>query len=540
MRTSVAVVCVLAFLGARGVIAQVSGFTDVTTEVGLDFRHANGQSGRKYFIEPLGSGVALFDYDGDGDLDLYAVNGAALPGVVYDVPPRNALFRNDGARFVDVTEAAGVGDTSYGLGCAVGDYDGDGLPDLYVTNYGPNALYRNLGEGRFEDVTDAGGTAGDDLSASSAFLDADGDGLLDLYVVNYVRFDPATNPVCTRGDVVVYCTPKALDGASDRLYRNRGDGTFEDVTEAAGVYLPGSKGLGVATGDLDNDGDTDIFVACDTTPDLLYRNDGAGRFEEHGLFAAIAISREAVAYGGMGVATADMDADGWLDVAVTNFQDQTNFLHRNVEGVYFKDVSFDAGVGAVSLPTLGWGVELADFDNNGRLDLFVANGHLDDNVETYDPLGRYAQPDHLFMAGADGSFSLLEDPVIATPRSSRGSAAGDIDGDGDIDLVVTTLGGPLAVLRNDLRVGHWLTLSLVDDARRAHTIGARASLTAAGATQTRESHGGSGYLGQSDTRLHFGLGDAPAAERIEITWPDGARQTLGRTSADRTIVLSHP
>ncbi|MAF09565.1 hypothetical protein CMK11_03865 [Candidatus Poribacteria bacterium] len=539
MRAFLAVAC-LGWLAVNGAAAQVGSFTDITKAVGVDFRHVNGHSGRKYFIEPLGSGVALLDYDGDGDLDLYAVNGAALPGAEYATPARNALYRNDGGRFVDVTDAAGVGDTAYGLGCAVADYDGDGHVDLYVTNYGPNVLYRNLGDGTFEDVARAAGVADDALSASCAFLDADGDGLLDLYVVNYVQFDPATNPVCTHGDVIAYCTPKALAGASDRLYRSRGDGTFEDVTEASGVYLPDSKGLGVTTGDLDNDGDTDIFVACDTTPDLLYRNDGAGKYEERGLFAAVAISREAMAYGGMGVASADFDGDGWLDIAVTNFQDQTNFMHRNMGGVYFQDVSFEAGIGAASLPMLGWGVDFADFDNDGRLDLFVANGHLDDNVQAYDPLGEYAQPDSLFIAQPDGSFRAFDDPAITTPRPSRGAAAGDIDEDGDIDLVVTTLGGPLVVLRNDMRVRHWLTLSLVGKAPNVGALGARVRLTANGVTQTRETHGGSGYLSHSDARLHFGLGAASSVGQVEITWPDGTKQTLGPTPVDRTLVVAQP
>jgi enediyne biosynthesis protein E4 len=531
----------LAFAVAAGAATRSGSFTDVTESAGLAFTHANGRSGRKYFIEPLGSGVALLDYDGDADLDVYAVNGAALPGADYAVAPRNALFRNDGGgRFVDVTTTAGVGDTGYGLGCGVADYDGDGHVDIYVTNYGPNVLYRNRGDGTFEDVAHEAGVAGDALSASCAFLDADGDGLLDLYVVNYVQFDPATNPVCRSGDVVTYCTPKVLPGASDGLYRNRGDGTFEDVTQLSGIYLPDSKGLGVATGDLDNDGDTDIFVACDTTPDLFYRNDGTGVFEEHGLFAAIAISREALAYGGMGVATADFDNDGWVDVGVTNFQDQTNFMHRNVEGVYFQDVSLDTGVGAASLPMLGWGVEFADFDQDGRLDMFVANGHLDDNVRAYDPMGRYAQPDHLYLAQADGSFRLLDDAAITTPRSSRGAAAGDIDGDGDIDLIVTTLEGPLAVLRNDLHVGHRMTLSLVGRGPNTAAMGARVRLTAGGATQMREVHGGSGYLSQSDTQLHFGLGAATTVERIDITWPDGAVQTLRSTAVGQTLVVTQP
>ena len=537
---------VSAILGCWFVLAAVSvaapggGFVDATASLGIDFRHANGQSGRKYFIEPLGSGVALFDYDGDGDLDLYAVNGAALPGAVYKDQPRNALFRNDGERFVDVTASAGVGDTGYGLGCAVGDYDGDGNLDLYITNYGPNALYRNLGDGTFEDATAGAGVAGAELSAGCAFLDADGDGDLDLYVVNYVQFDPATNPLCTHDGIVTYCTPKVLEGESDRLYRNNGDGTFADVTVEAGVYLPDSKGLGIATGDLDNDGDTDVFVACDTTPDLLYRNDGSGRFVENGLFAAIAISREALAYGGMGVAAADFSADGWPDVVVTNFQDQTNFVHENVGGVYFKDISFEAGIGSVSLPTLGWGVELADFDNSGDMDIFVANGHLDDNVKAYDPVGAYAQPDHLFMARPDGGFDLAGDAAIGVPRTSRGSASGDIDNDGDVDLVVTTLAGDLVVLRNELRVGHWLSVTLRGRGANREAMGARVIVTAGGAVQMREVHGGSGYLGQSSRWLHFGLGDVAEIERVDIVWPDGVKQSLGATRADQRLVVNQP
>ena len=356
-------------------------FTDVTAELGIEFHHENGESGQKYFIEPIGSGVALFDFDNDDDLDLYLVNGSDLPGKVAPTSPTNRLYRNDGGIFTDVTAEASVGDTGYGLGCCVGDYNNDGFTDLYVTNYGANVLYHNNGDGTFTDVAEHAGVNSNQFSSGCAFVDIDIDGDLDLYVVNYVQFDPATNPECTRQGIRTYCTPEALLGVSDLLYLNNGDGTFTDVSEKTGISKERGKGLGIVCGDMDNDGDVDIFVANDTTPNLLYRNDRNGvEMTEDALFAGVALSEEGRAYSGMGANLGDFDNDGYLDIVITNFQDQTNSLYHNAHSGFFTEVSFAKGIGEKSLPYLAWGVGFVDFNNDGWLDLFVANGHLDDNI----------------------------------------------------------------------------------------------------------------------------------------------------------------
>ncbi len=305
-------------------------FTDITKDVGIRFRDENGESGKKYFIEPLGRGLALFDYDNDGDLDLYLVNGCNLPVSDSASPQSNILYRNDKGKFVDVTTTVSVGNTGYGLGCCVGDYNNDGHVDLYVTNYGPNILYKNNGDGTFSDVTDVSGVGGNQLSSGCAFIDYDADGLLDLYVVNYVQFDIDANPSCSRKGIPTYCTPEVLDGEADRLYRNNGDGTFRDVTENAGITAPPGKGLGVVCGDMDNDGDVDIFVANDTTPNLLYLNDGDGTFTEDALFAGVALSEDGRAFSGMGANLGDYDNNGFMDIIITNFQDQVNNLYHRV------------------------------------------------------------------------------------------------------------------------------------------------------------------------------------------------------------------
>ena len=415
-------------------------FTDVTAELGIEFRHVNGESGKKYFIEPIGSGVALFDFDNDTDLDLYFVNGSDLPGMTSSVPPTNRFYRNDNGTFIDITTEASVGDTGYGLGCCVGDYNNDGFTDLYVTNYGPNVLYRNNGDDTFTDVAGTAGVDGDLFSSGCAFVDVDADGYLDLYVVNYVQFDPDTNPECARQGVRTYCTPEALLGAADVFYRNNGDGTFTDVSKEVGVGTARGKGLGVVCGDVDNDGDVDIFVANDTTPNFLYRNERNGvEMMEDALFAGVALSEEGRAYSGMGANLGDFDNDGYLDIVITNFQDQTNSLYHNEESGFFTEMSFAKGVGERSLPYLAWGVDFVDVNNDGWLDLFIANGHLDDNIAEIDPIGTYAQPNQLFLNDQGIRFSENLDAAIAQQKVSRGTAFGDIDNDGDIDVVISNL-----------------------------------------------------------------------------------------------------
>ena len=520
---------------------QVVRFTDATAELGIQFRHTNGESGEKYFIEPLGSGVALFDYDNDGDLDLYLVNGSDLPGVPSPLPPINRLYRNDGDIFTDVTLEASVGDTGYGLGCCVGDYNNDGFTDLYVTNYGANVLYHNNGDGTFTDVTESAAVGGNQLSSGCAFLDLDADGYLDLYVVNYVQFDLETNPGCTRQGVRTYCTPEALPGATDILYRNNTDGTFTDVTADAGISGANGKGLGIVCGDIDNDGDGDIFVANDTTPNFLYRNDSdtAIQMTEEALFAGVALSEEGRAYSGMGANLGDFDNDGYLDIVITNFQDQTNSLYHNAQSGFFNEVSFAKGIGERSLPYLAWGVDFVDFNNDGWLDLFIANGHLDDNVAEIDPIGTYAQPNQLFLSNRGLNFLESVDAAIANQKVSRGTAFGDIDNDGDVDIVVSNLKDTPTVLRNDSdNTSRWLTIKLVGTHCNRDAIGARVTVVSGNLTQIREVKSGSGYLSQNDLRLHFGLGDATRVDKLTVRWLCGKVQTLQGVETNQVLVIS--
>ena len=516
-------------------------FTDITAELGVEFRHVNGESGQKYFIEPIGSGVVLFDFDNDADLDLYLINGSDLSERISPVAPINRLYRNDGDTFTDVTIQAAVGDTGYGLGGCVGDYNNDGFTDLYVTNYGPNVLYRNNGDGTFTDATESTGIAGNQFSSGCAFVDVDADGYLDLYVVNYVQFDPETNPECTRQGVRTYCTPEALQGATDILYRNNGDGTFTDITAAAGISGADGKGLGVVCGDIDNDGDIDIFVANDTTPNFLYRNDSdaAIKMTEDALFAGVALSEEGRAYSGMGANLGDFDNDGYPDIVITNFQDQTNSLYHNTQSGFFNEVSFAKGIGEKSLRYLAWGVDFVDVNNDGWLDLFVANGHLDDNIAEIDPIGTYAQLNQLFLNNRGVNFKVSVDAAIAIPKVSRGAAFGDIDNDGDVDIVVSNLKDSPTVLRNDSdNASQWLSIKLVGTHCNRDAIGARVTLISGGLTQIREVKSGSGYISQNDLRLHFGLNDATRVDTLTVRWLCGKVQTLRDVETNQVLVIS--
>ena len=515
-------------------------FTDVTAELGIEFQHVNGESGKKYFIEPIGSGVALFDFDNDADLDLYLVNGSDLPGMTSSIPPTNCLYRNDGGTFTDITTEASVGDTGYGLGCCVGDYNNDGFTDLYVTNYGPNVLYRNNGDGTFTDVADIAGVDGGQFSSGCAFVDVDADGYLDLYVVNYVEFDPDTNPECTRQGVRTYCTPEALPGVADVFYRNNGDGTFTNVSEKVGVGTARGKGLGVVCGDVDNDGDVDIFVANDTTPNFLYLNERNGvEMIEDALFAGVALSEEGRAYSGMGANLGDFNNDGYLDIVITNFQDQTNSLYHNEESGFFTEMSFAKGIGERSLPYLAWGVDFIDFNNDGWLDLFIANGHLDDNIAEIDPIGMYAQPNQLFMNDRGIRFSESTDAAVAQQKVSRGTAFGDIDSDGDIDIVISNLKDTPTVLRNNGdNASRWLTIKLIGTHCNRDAIGARVTIVSESLTQMREVKSGSGYLSQNDLRLHFGLGATTSVDTLTVRWLCGRIQTLQNVETNQMLVIS--
>jgi hypothetical protein len=517
-------------------------FQDITADSGIDFVATDGGDGRHLFPEFLGRGVALFDYDADGDLDIYLPNGARLADGDAVARP-NTLYRNDGqARFTDVTAAAGVGHTGYGLGCAVGDVDNDGWPDLYVTNLGANVLYRNLRDGAFEDITDTAGVAVPGFNTSCAFADFDGDGLLDIYVARYAEYDVATHVPCVRDGVSVYCHPHVYAGAPDVLLRNVGDGTFEDISGPSGVAsLPPSHGLGVAVGDVDGDGDLDVYVANDLDPNFLLLNQGDGTFVDGGLFAGVATSEVGAAEAGMGVAMADYDNDGDLDIAVTNFQYETYSLYRNDGDAMFTDVTAVSRVAEATYAPLGWGVGLQDFDNDGWRDLFFANGHTQDHIATFEPGMSYAQRDLLLGGAGDGTFEDLTDrsgALAADPRPSRGAAFGDLDGDGRLDIVVTTRNGPPMLLRNvSDGDGAWTSLTL-RGARGVTAVGARVEVVTGDCRQYGHVVGGGSFLSQSDLALHVGLGDAPAIDAVHVMWPSGLVETFTEVAIRRPVTLT--
>ncbi len=512
-------------------------FVDATREAGLDHPTVSGGPHKRFILESTGSGAAFLDYDGDSDLDLYIVNGSTYAH--YGAGPGNALYRNDGGAFVAV--AAGVEDRGWGSGVAVGDYDGDGHRDLYVTNYGADALYRNRGDGAFAAVTAQAGVAGDDFSTSAAFFDYDQDGDLDLYVANYVVFDiepvlqdpELEDPCVYLGGLRVFCGPQGMEGGRDRLYRNDG-GTFADVTAASGVATANFYyGLGVVPADFDLDGDLDLFVANDETPNVLFRNDG-GRLGDIGLEAGVAYNGDGEPEASMGVDAGDCDGDGDLDLYVTNFYGETNTLYLNSGGGTFIDATSERGLAASTVSYLGWGTRFFDFDFDGDLDLFVANGHVYPQVDSTSAGGRYAQRNQLFANEGSGVFSVVEEagPGLLVQKSSRATISGDYDQDGDVDLFTTNIDDSPTLLRNETRAGHYLVVQIEPE-----TVGTWVRLVAGGRTQVRSVGGAASYLGHSDARLHFGLGQAERVERLEVLWPDGAVTQLEDLPVDEVVVV---
>ena len=538
------VVTLVAGLLAGACAAQALEFVDITGDSGVAFTHVDGRSGERYFLETLGSGVALFDYDGDADPDVYLVNGAALPGFTGEPNARNRLYRNDGAgRFSDVTDAAGVGDEGYGHGACAADYDNDGDLDLYVTNFGANALYRNDGDGTFTNVAVAAGVSEPGWSTSAAFADPDLDGDLDLYVTSYIEFALDDNPWCGLREkgVRAYCAPDQFTGQPDALYRNNGDGTFTDATRASGLFNPRGKGLGVAWSDYDLDGWPDIYVANDSTENFLFHNLGDGAFEEVGFMAGVALGENGDMENGMGVAWGDYDNDGLPDLTVTNYADQTNSLYHNDGDGFFADITVASKTGYVTGPHLGWSTAFVDYDNDGDLDLYAANGHLHDNLAELDQAGTYGQRDLLFRNDRDGVWTDVADShgaALMAEDVSRGAAFGDIDLDGDVDMVVTTSNGPARVLRNDGGSSRsWLAMTLRSANGQAGAVGARVGVTTDGDSQWREVVSGSGYLSQSDIGLHFGLGVAESVDRVRVSWPGGATEEHVDIPARARIVV---
>ena len=519
-------------------------FVDVTQEAGIRWQHTDGRSGQKYFMETLGSGAAFFDYDADGDPDLYFVNGAPLPGYVAQEVPINCLYRNNGdGTFTDVTEKAGVGDTGYGHGCAVGDYNNDGKLDLYVTNYGTNRLYRNNGDGTFTDVANIAGVTEPRWSSSCAFADYDRDGNLDLYVVNYIVFDIDENPWCGLKEkgIRAYCEPDNFPAQSDTLFRNNGDGTFTDVTKSAGIYNTTGKGLGVVWGDYNNDGVPDIYVANDSTENFFYHNNGDGTFEEVGFMIGVALSENGAAENGMGTAFGDWNNDGWLDLTVTNYAQQTNTLYHNDADGFFTDATATTKTAQLTYPYLGWATAFIDYDNDGYQDLFVANGHLHENLAELGQQGTYGQRNLLFRNNHNGTFTEVSEtlgPSMKLEDVSRGATFADYDSDGDIDIVVTNSNTAPRLLRNDGgNQKNWLRIRLVATQGTTDAMGARVKITTGDLTQTREVRSGDGYLSQRDLTLHFGVADYAQIDSVEIQWQSGAKQLIKSVPANQVLSL---
>ena len=518
-------------------------FTDVTAECGLNFLMHSGSRVKNYIIESKGGGGAFLDYDGDGWLDIYLINGSRLKG--YPDPaaaPTNALYRNAGdGTFEDYTHMAGVGDAGWGMGCAAADYDRDGDLDLYVTNYGPNVLYRNEGNGQFRDIGKAAGVDLAGWSTGASFGDYDGDGDLDLYVAQYLHFAPERVP--PRGGmwkgVLVFAGPLGLPGAQDVLYRNEGNGRFRDVTGQArvGQFEP-TYGLSALFCDYDQDGDPDLYVANDSAPNFLYRNEGNGQFRDVGVEAGAALSAEGGAQAGMGIAYGDYDRDGDGDFLVTHFEDDYNTLYSNQGDGRFAVVSSAAGLVEPSRPHLSFGTLFLDYDNDQDQDLFVANGHVYPQIRHLAPAG-YAEPNQLFAnegPTAGYRFSVVAAGDVSLPAVSRGAAKGDYDNDGDVDLLVFNLDGPPQLLRNDGgNQRNWLSLRLVGGG-----LGAKVSVVSGGIEQIAELVSGGSFLSHSDGRVHFGLGANAAAERVEIHWPSGRTQHLENVAANQFLVVEEP
>ena len=519
-------------------------FRDVTEQSGITFRHNDGGTGRRYIVETVSAGLALFDYDNDGDVDVYFLNGAPLQGTKVSTPPTNALYRNDGQwRFTDVTIESGVGDTGYGLGVAAGDYDNDGDQDLYLNNYGPNVLYRNNGDGTFTDVTRETGTQnGSQVGAGTCFIDMDGDGDLDLYVANYLEFSPDRHVDASVHGVPVYPGPNRYRPVPDTLYRNNGDGTFTDISVEAGIGKLAGWGMGLVACDYDNDGDTDIFVGNDVAKNFLFENDGSGKFEEVGLMAGSSYDLRGNPQGSMGVDCGDYNNDGWLDFYQTSYQDQHAVLFENLGGGMFEDVSFLTGAGAGTTPYVTWGNTLADFDNDGDRDIFAACGHLHDLVDRFDDTTSYRAKNVLLMNNGQGKFvnvSRRSGDGLSVEQSSRGAAFDDLDGDGDIDAVILNSREKPTILRNEsISDNHWLQVRLRGVKTNRDGVGARVKIVAGSLVQVDEVHSGRGYQSHYGTRLHFGLAEYDRIDRIEVQWIGGGVDVLEDLPTNRVLTIT--
>jgi hypothetical protein len=541
----------LAVLAAGAAPAPPVRFTEQATAAGLSFRTTYGEPGQsRYILETTGTGAAFLDFDNDGDLDAFLANGSTLAESGDGPRARCALFRNvGGGRFEDVTEKAGLGRAGWGQGAAAADYDNDGFVDLYLTFWGGNVLFHNEGNGTFRDDTARAGVAVGGWSTSAAFADYDRDGDLDLYVARYVAFDPKTAPLpgsgpnCRYRGLAVMCGPRGLAGEQDVLFRNEGHGAFTDVTAAAGALDAARlRGLGVAWGDYDDDGWPDLFVANDAHPNLLFHNEGDGRFRERALDAGVAYDEDGRERAGMGTDFGDYDNDGRLDLVITNFQGEPNSLYLNQGDGTFLETTWASGIGEPTVRSLGWATAFVDLDRDGWLDLFFVNGHVYPEIEGRGLDERYAQRSAVFLNRGDRTFAEATGAAgaaMAVPRAGRGAAFGDYDNDGDVDVLVANVNGAPSLLRNEAAgPRHWLSVRLVGRRSNRDALGARITAQLAdGSVRVREVHGGGSYLSQNDPRAHFGLGAAARVRRLSIRWPSGARQDFDDVAADRFLVV---
>ena len=516
---------------------------DVTKKTGIHFIHTADPE-KKYIVESMGGGVLLLDYDRDGWLDIYFTNSPTVEMAMKGQKSQGALYHNnhDGT-FTDVTAKAGVATPCFAMGGAVGDYNNDGWPDIYVTCFGGNVLYRNNGDGTFTDVTAKAGVADGRWSTGASFGDYDGDGFVDLMVANYVDFHLddmprfGSSPTCKYRGLDVQCGPRGLKGAGDALFHNNGDGTFTNVSKSAGVDDPnGYYGLGTIWADFNNTGRPDIYIANDSGPNFLYRNEGKGKFSEIGLESGTAVSEDGSEQASMGVAVGDYNHTGRPSLYITNFSDEDDSLYRNDGDWDFRDVSYQTGVALPSLPWVKWGDAFVDLDNDGWLDLIAVSGHVYPQVDTLPAGGGYRQPKLLHLNQQDGTFCDASDqagPALMERRVSRGLAAGDLFNDGNMDIVINDLdGGPMILKNHGLAGRHWISLELAGVKSNRLAIGARIKIVAGGVTQTEEIHSGGSYLSQNDLRVHLGLGSATKVDTVEIRWPSGGAETIKNLAAD--------
>lgn len=524
-------------------------FRDLAAEAGLTAVNVSGRAANKqYIVETTGNGVAIFDFDNDGWSDIFLVNATTFETDGPGATATSHLYRNLGKlRFEDVTAKAGLGRVGWGQGACAADYDNDGFKDLFVTYYGQSVLYHNQGDGTFRDVTKEAGMHSDEVrwQTGCSFVDYDLDGKLDLAVAGYVNFDPAKVPApgsssnCRWKGLPVICGPRGLPPSRNYFFRNEGDGRFRDISEKTGFGKPtGSFGFTVVASDFDNDGYPDVYVACDSTPSLLYRNMQNGTFEEIGLATGVALNEDGQEQAGMGVAISDFDEDGHIDIAKTNFSDDTPNLYRNNGDGTFSDNVYSSGLGAHT-QFLGWGIHFVDVDHDGRKDVMIINGHVYPEIDKTQ-LGTYGQPRLLYWNVGSGLFkdvSAESGKGLTEGRPSRGSAVGDLDNDGSLEVVVVNLGGPPSLLKNFGAKKNWLMVKCAGTTCNRDAVGARVQVYIGKRRLSAEVQTGASYISQNDSRLHFGLGEDGTYDRIEVAWPGGERETFAGGAANREIVL---